>query len=231
MALAHTKITVGCLFSGMGGFASGLAKAGFEIRWASDNDSSASDVFRHRFPNVTFLEKDVRNLSVGADRLSEVDVLAAGFPLPELFPSRWPSGSRGSPRQTVLRNTAVAIRIRTCSTASLDHLGECTVFDVRCWKSLVRHYPARYTPSRILVQGGFVLGGKRQGRNKLASRPGAIVHGCRVAPTFQLQSFRPSRIRQRCQRTSQVARRIHRSHEARVARIIPFQREPLLQDD
>ena len=80
MALAQTKITVGCLFSGMGGFASGLANAGFEIRWASDNDSSASAVFRHRFPNVTFLEKDVRNLSVGADRLSGVDVLAAGFP-------------------------------------------------------------------------------------------------------------------------------------------------------
>ena len=51
-----------------------------EIRRASDNDSSTSAVFRHRFPNVTFLEKDVRNLSVGADRLSEVDVLAAGFP-------------------------------------------------------------------------------------------------------------------------------------------------------
>ena len=39
MASAQTKITVGCLFSGMGGFASGLAKAGFEIRWASDNDT------------------------------------------------------------------------------------------------------------------------------------------------------------------------------------------------
>ena len=55
-------------------------ESGVEIRWASDNDSSASAVLRHRFPNVTFLEKDVRNLSVGADRLSEVDVLAAGIP-------------------------------------------------------------------------------------------------------------------------------------------------------
>ena len=49
MASAQTKRTVGCLFSGMGGFASGL------------NDSSASAVFRHRLPNVTFLEKDVHN--------------------------------------------------------------------------------------------------------------------------------------------------------------------------
>ena len=72
--------TVGCLFSGMGGFASGLAEAGFEILWASDNDHSACATFRHRFPKVDLFEKDVRDLSVAADMLRAVDVLAAGFP-------------------------------------------------------------------------------------------------------------------------------------------------------
>ena len=72
--------TAGCLFSGMGGFASGLAKAGFEVLWASDNDESACTTFRHRFPDVNLIEKDVLNLSVEADRLATVDVLAAGFP-------------------------------------------------------------------------------------------------------------------------------------------------------
>ena len=76
----QAKRTVACLFSGMGGFASGLAQAGFEIGWASDNNDSACATFRHRFPNVTFVEKDVRNLSVSTDRLPAVDVLAAGFP-------------------------------------------------------------------------------------------------------------------------------------------------------
>ena len=80
MNTIRPKRTAGCLFSGMGGFASGLAKAGFEIRWASDNDASAYTAFRHRFPDVTFVEKDVRNLSVEADGLAAVDVLAAGFP-------------------------------------------------------------------------------------------------------------------------------------------------------
>ncbi len=73
-------MTVGCLFSGMGGFASGLAKAGLPILWASDNDEYACATFRHRFPGVPLLEKDVRDLSVQADDLVPVQVLAAGFP-------------------------------------------------------------------------------------------------------------------------------------------------------
>ena len=80
MAARQAKRTVGCLFSGMGGFATGLAKAGFEIRWASDNDVSACTAFRHSFPDVNLLEKDIRCLSVEADELATVDVLAAGFP-------------------------------------------------------------------------------------------------------------------------------------------------------
>ena len=72
--------TAGCLFSGMGGFATGFVQAGFSVRWASDNDKSACTVFRHRFPGVTTVEKDVRNLSVEGDGLAPVDVLVAGFP-------------------------------------------------------------------------------------------------------------------------------------------------------
>ena len=73
-------ITAGCLFSGMGGFASGLLEAGFAIRWANDNDEFACLAFQHRFPDVPMIKKDVRELSVQADGLTEVDLLAAGFP-------------------------------------------------------------------------------------------------------------------------------------------------------
>ena len=72
--------TAGCLFSGMGGFASGLVSAGFAIRWASDNDAFACATFRHRLPGVPLIEKDIRDLSARTDGLAEVDVLAAGFP-------------------------------------------------------------------------------------------------------------------------------------------------------
>ena len=64
----------------MGGFASGLARAGFAIRWASDNDAFACATFRHRFPDVPLVEKDIRDLSVQPDRLGNIDVLAGGFP-------------------------------------------------------------------------------------------------------------------------------------------------------
>ena len=74
------QLTAGCLFSGMGGFASGLARAGFAIRWANDNDEFACATFRHRFPRVHLVEKDVLDLSVHADGLENVDVLVAGFP-------------------------------------------------------------------------------------------------------------------------------------------------------
>ncbi len=73
-------VTAGSLFSGMGGFASGLARAGFAIRWASDNDEHACATFRYRFPGVPLVKKDVRKLSVQADDLVPVQVLAAGFP-------------------------------------------------------------------------------------------------------------------------------------------------------
>lgn len=74
------RLTAGCLFSGMGGFASGLLDAGFDILWANENDPNACATFRHRFPGTRLHEKDVRGLSVDADRLSPVDLLAGGFP-------------------------------------------------------------------------------------------------------------------------------------------------------
>ena len=73
-------LTAGCLFSGMGGFASGLVRAGFRIRWASDCDRFACDTFQHRLPKVSVIKKDVQELSVSTDNLTNVDVVAAGFP-------------------------------------------------------------------------------------------------------------------------------------------------------
>lgn len=64
----------------MGGLATGLEAAGFTVGWATDNDPAAAAVFQHRFPEVRFIEADVCTLSVTADALDSVDLLAAGFP-------------------------------------------------------------------------------------------------------------------------------------------------------
>ena len=80
MAEGREQLKVGCLFSGMGGFASGLVKAGFAIQWANDNDEFACEAFRYRFPDVRLVQKDTQSLSVQEDSLETVDILAAGFP-------------------------------------------------------------------------------------------------------------------------------------------------------
>ena len=77
---AAGRFTAACLFSGMGGFASGLVEAGFRLVWAIDSDEQACTVFRHRFTDVRLIERDIRALGVAADQLSPVDVLAGGFP-------------------------------------------------------------------------------------------------------------------------------------------------------
>ncbi len=77
---SNTFLTAGCLFSGMGGFASGLANAGFDIRWANDNDQFACTTFASRFPDVPLHRKSIEDLSVAKDRLAPVKVLAGGFP-------------------------------------------------------------------------------------------------------------------------------------------------------
>ena len=72
--------TVGCLFSGMGGFASGMSAAGFRVAWATDDNTAACTTFRHRLPAVRVVEKDIRDVTVEDDQLEPVDVLTAGFP-------------------------------------------------------------------------------------------------------------------------------------------------------
>lgn len=72
--------TAGCLFSGMGGLASGLADAGFRLLWANENDPHACAAFARRLPAVPLRDKDIRGLSVAGDALPPVDLLAAAFP-------------------------------------------------------------------------------------------------------------------------------------------------------
>lgn len=77
---ARRRYTAGALFCGMGGFASGMRRAGFVLRWANDADAAACATFRHRFGGVPVVEKDIGDLSVEGDQLEPVDILTAGFP-------------------------------------------------------------------------------------------------------------------------------------------------------
>jgi DNA (cytosine-5)-methyltransferase 1 len=72
--------TVGSLFAGIGGFCSAFKSAGFELLWANELDSFATQTYEHNFPQVRLIEKSIQELSVDQDELSAVDVITAGFP-------------------------------------------------------------------------------------------------------------------------------------------------------
>ncbi len=72
------NLTVGNLFSGIGGICSAFKQSGFSISWANEFDSKICQIYRYNFPQNNLIEEDIRNIK-GSD-LEEVDVITSGFP-------------------------------------------------------------------------------------------------------------------------------------------------------
>ena len=70
-------ITVGSLYSGVGGIDLGFQKEGFSISWSNECDKNACITFRKNFKH-RLIEKDIWDIDFS--NLSKVDVLTAGFP-------------------------------------------------------------------------------------------------------------------------------------------------------
>lgn len=70
-------LTVGSLFSGIGGMDLGLERAGMEVRWQVEQDAWCQRVLAKHWPNVTRYE-DVK--TVDWTQVEPVDVVAGGFP-------------------------------------------------------------------------------------------------------------------------------------------------------
>lgn len=70
--------TVGGLFSGIGGIELGFERAGFNILWSNENDSSACKTYRANFKNHNLIEKDINDIDI--KKLTKVDIITAGFP-------------------------------------------------------------------------------------------------------------------------------------------------------
>ena len=70
-------LTVGSMFTGIGGFDLGAQQAGMKVLWAVEKDEKARELLRARFPETEVLE-DVTKIDPGG--LRPVDVLTAGWP-------------------------------------------------------------------------------------------------------------------------------------------------------
>jgi len=70
-------MTVGSLFSGIGGFDLGLERAGHEILWQVENDPYCQKVLAKHWPDIP-CHGDIHD--VGSHNLEKVDIICGGFP-------------------------------------------------------------------------------------------------------------------------------------------------------
>ena len=70
-------LTVGGLFSGIGGIESGFEKTGFKILWSNENDPYSIRSFKHNY-NHQLYDEDIRKINF--EKLKSVDILVGGFP-------------------------------------------------------------------------------------------------------------------------------------------------------
>jgi len=75
------RMTVGSLFSGIGGCCLGFQRAGFEIKWTVEIDPYCRTVLARNFPNAERFD-DVKQ--VGKHNLTTVDILTGGFPCQDI---------------------------------------------------------------------------------------------------------------------------------------------------
>lgn len=82
----------GSLFSGIGAMDLGLERAGFECAWQVEIDEYKREVLRRHWPLVPKYQ-DVRE--VGGHNLERVDIVAGGFPCPDISCAGFGSGLDG----------------------------------------------------------------------------------------------------------------------------------------
>lgn len=175
--VSRRPLTAGCLFSGMGGFASGLADAGFAISWANDNDAFACAAFRHRFPRVPVVESDVCSLSVQRHDLAPVDVLAGGFPCQSFSQAGDRRGFEDPMGKLFFEIPRLLGEYEPRRRPALVVFGKCSSSALWSGRSVVRSSAARAPQGWLLVPSKFMLDGKRNESDRFAARPRTALSG------------------------------------------------------
>jgi DNA (cytosine-5)-methyltransferase 1 len=188
MAVGLVTLTVGSLFSGIGGLDLGLERAGMEIQWQSEIDPYCCRVLAKHWP-------DVRNLGdVRCARFEEappVDVLAGGFPCQDLSSAGRRAGIKGKhsrlwahfaravealrPRYVIVENSpALILRGLDVILADLARLG----FDAEWHCVPAAAVGAPHVRARLwLLAYPRGLGDRLPAAALPAGRPGAVDGG------------------------------------------------------
>lgn len=102
------SLTVGSLFSGIGGLDLGLERAGMEIRWFSEIEPFCSEVLAHHWPGIPN-HGDITKIDWST--VEPVDVLCGGFPCQDISFSGLGAGIQEGTRSGLWSYYADAIRV------------------------------------------------------------------------------------------------------------------------
>lgn len=72
------KFSLGSMFAGIGGICLAFKQAGFKVKWANEIDTNACKTYKHNFPEINMIERDVHHLE--SNDVESVDVISSGFP-------------------------------------------------------------------------------------------------------------------------------------------------------
>ena len=104
------ELTVGSLFSGIGGFDLGLERAGWKVKFQVEIDDFCNKVLERHWPNVRRY-RDIATVDPG--RLEPVDLLCGGFPCQDLSVAGKRAGLAGSESSLFFEFTRIARALRT----------------------------------------------------------------------------------------------------------------------
>src|SRR3990167_374320 len=96
--MGTSPITVGSLFSGIGGFDLGLERAGMVISWQCEIVPFCRSILRTHWPNTKIYE-DIKKLTLSEDEgsmVEAVDLIAAGVPCQDVSVAGKRAGLEGS---------------------------------------------------------------------------------------------------------------------------------------
>ena len=134
--MTSDTLTVGSIFSGIGGLDLGLERAGMKVKYFCECDRYAQNILRKHWPEVPIYD-DVRKLK-GSD-IPYTDVIAGGFPCQDisyagkgaglegersgLFYEIWRLVCEVRPKYAILENVAALVRRGLGEVLRTIHLG------------------------------------------------------------------------------------------------------------